>query len=259
MEELRSQQRRVLSKRDKTSPQKSPRFGGDYGATTNEHAAEHDELLSKKTSLPSRPSELKLSPDEFEDEADITNEMSHKITRTGRQRKKLAARTKGGEFQAKRRKKRIYFCCISSEIDLEKLQDAIRERAQSSSKYWETKMYEDAVHLYISDDLPSERTPDARRHSIDMGTSPPRIEEPYQGYSRMNEPIKRMSSADGPATDMALEATPKLYQSAAHLWAGGRISFQNYYYYSYSLNWEKWSGVGYDLLNLLLVCCVVCL
>ena len=218
MEEVRSQQRRLI-KRDKISPQKSPRVG-EYGSTNSpDNFAEHNDLLSKKPTLASRGSELKLSPDEFEDDADITNEMSHKITRTGRQRKKLAARTKGGEFQAKRRKKRIYFCCISSEIDLEKLQDAIRERAQSSTKYWETKMYEDAIHLYISEDLPSERTPDARRHSIDVGTSPPRLEESYKAFSHMNEPIQRMNSADG-AVDLVVEAAPKSYQSASHLWSG---------------------------------------
>ena len=43
--------------------------------------------------------------------------------KTGRQRKRMAARSKGGEFQAKRRKRRVYFCCIGSEIDVEKLVD----------------------------------------------------------------------------------------------------------------------------------------
>ena len=43
--------------------------------------------------------------------------------KTGRQRKRMAARSKGGEFQARRRKRRVYFCCIGSEIDVEKLAD----------------------------------------------------------------------------------------------------------------------------------------
>jgi len=43
--------------------------------------------------------------------------------KTGRQRKRIAARSKGGEFQARRRKRRVYFCCLGSEIDVEKLAD----------------------------------------------------------------------------------------------------------------------------------------
>ena len=44
--------------------------------------------------------------------------------KTGRQRKKSAARYKGGDFQA-HKKKRVYFCSISSELDVEGLQDDI--------------------------------------------------------------------------------------------------------------------------------------
>lgn len=51
--------------------------------------------------------------------------MGNKLVKTGRQSKKGAARTKGGEFQARRRKKRIYFCCVSSEFDVLKLHDEL--------------------------------------------------------------------------------------------------------------------------------------
>jgi uncharacterized Rmd1/YagE family protein len=70
---------------------------------------------------------------------------ANKVTRTGRQRKKLAARTKGGEFEAKRKKRRVNFCCICSELDLEGLHDAILE---SYGKKWEAKMYEDVLHIF---------------------------------------------------------------------------------------------------------------
>lgn len=46
--------------------------------------------------------------------------INHKAARTGRQRKK-AARGKHSEFQALEVKRRLYFCCISSEIDLVEL------------------------------------------------------------------------------------------------------------------------------------------
>lgn len=39
-------------------------------------------------------------------------------TMTGRQRKKLAARSKGGEFQARRKKRRVYFCCICRFVNI---------------------------------------------------------------------------------------------------------------------------------------------
>ena len=57
------------------------------------------------------------------DEFDNANPSRDKTLRTGRQRKKLAARTKGGEFQARRKKRRVYFCCVSSDIDVQKLFD----------------------------------------------------------------------------------------------------------------------------------------
>ena len=59
--------------------------------------------------------------DEFGEMKKFVNR--EKLLRTGRQRKRLAARTKGGEFQARRKKRRVYFCCVSSDIDIQKLFD----------------------------------------------------------------------------------------------------------------------------------------
>jgi hypothetical protein len=41
---------------------------------------------------------------------------SHLDPLLGRQRKKNAARSKGGEFRTRRKKRRVNFCCVSSEI-----------------------------------------------------------------------------------------------------------------------------------------------
>ncbi len=71
---------------------------------------------------------------------------SHMLT--GRQRKKLAARSKGSDFQQRRRKRRIYFCCVGNEIDLEPLYDAL-EIDENNGYRWEGKMYEDVLHLCI--------------------------------------------------------------------------------------------------------------
>jgi hypothetical protein len=62
------------------------------------------------------------SADEFAAEDVINRARSLK---TGRQRKKLAARSKGSEFRANRKKKRVHFRCISSEIDVEKMEDEL--------------------------------------------------------------------------------------------------------------------------------------
>lgn len=71
----------------------------------------------------------------------------NKNVRTGRQRKKLAARSKGGEFQTKRRKRRVYFCCISSEIDLQKLLDYL-QGANDLLYDWKFELHNDVLHLY---------------------------------------------------------------------------------------------------------------
>ena len=79
------------------------------------------------------------SVDEFQDLV-----KNNSIMKTGRQRKKLAARSKGGDFQQKRKKRRVYFCCVGNEIDL----DQFHEHIIQDSK-WEAKMYEDVLHLYM--------------------------------------------------------------------------------------------------------------
>ena len=84
-----------------------------------------------------------LSNDEFGDNQVIGN----KLVRTGRQRKRLAARSKGGEFQTRRSKKRVYFCSISSEIDIEKLFDYLVS-AGGLLFGWQYHVINDVLHLY---------------------------------------------------------------------------------------------------------------
>lgn len=83
------------------------------------------------------------SLDEFGDQQDPA---SH-LVRTGRQRKKLAARSKGGEFRTKRRKRRVYFCCVSSELDVQKLFDYL-VGAGSLLNGWKYQLHSDVLHLY---------------------------------------------------------------------------------------------------------------
>lgn len=88
------------------------------------------------------------SVDEFGD-LELTNEKSivNKIMRTGRQRKKIASRSKGGEFQQRRKKRRVYFCCVSNEIDIEQFHDNFDRQ---DDQKWKSRMYEGVLHLYYS-------------------------------------------------------------------------------------------------------------
>jgi hypothetical protein len=87
--------------------------------------------------------ERSFSLDEFGDHQDPAS----RLVRTGRQRKKLAARSKGGEFRTKRKKRRVYFCCASSEIDVQKLFDYL-VGAGSLLNGWKYQLHADVLHLY---------------------------------------------------------------------------------------------------------------
>ena len=100
-----------------------------------------------------------------------------KALKTGRQRKKLAARSKGGEFQARRKKRRVYFCCISSDIDIQKLYDYL-VGAGGLLNGWQYQLYPggDVLHLYkpSRDDRetdPRSQSPDMRRMHSDIATT----------------------------------------------------------------------------------------
>eukprot|EP01039_Chlorochromonas_danica_P013705 gene13705-15905_t len=115
---------------------------------------------------------------------------NNKVVRTGRQRKKLAARTKGGEFQTKRRKRRVYFCCISSEIDVQKLLDHLNE-ANDILFGWHRELHNDVLHMYKPglDEpiLRYEKKKDSNRQDI----SPTAQYEPLKGF-----PLDRIEERD---------------------------------------------------------------
>ena len=71
---------------------------------------------------------------------------------TGRQRKKLAARSKGGEFQAKRKKRRVYFCCICSELNIDALYEHLTNDSNmlnnSADRSWTFHVHADVLRMY---------------------------------------------------------------------------------------------------------------
>lgn len=134
-------------------------YSGMSSSLPNHNTAYMDRLYSDTEQT---DDEEGRAMDEFGDLAISTREKS---LRTGRQRKKLAARSKGGEFQARRKKRRVYFCCISSDIDVQKLFDylvtsdtmsdlgRLSSNGNSSgpnSNRWNYQLYPggDVLHLY---------------------------------------------------------------------------------------------------------------
>jgi hypothetical protein len=213
--------------------------GTSYGATENDittaaedtHSSNNERTAGGQTNNGNlSDTGTKLSPDEFDERSNI-NDIANKITRTGRQRKKLAARTKGGEFQTKRKKKRVYFCCISSEIDLEKLQDAILAKPLEASKHYEMKMYQDVLHVFICDHAEtttpstvgekeeSSRERDLQKQeSFDAGMGSPPRSMHTAGILKYDNIVQRLNSGDVP--DSVQSAGSVAAQSSLKLWTG---------------------------------------
>jgi len=68
---------------------------------------------------------------------------------TGRQRKKVASRSKGGDFINQRKKRRLYFACVSNEIDIQDLFDyLIGSGGSYQQQGWNYMIYDRVVWLY---------------------------------------------------------------------------------------------------------------
>jgi uncharacterized Rmd1/YagE family protein len=137
------------------------------------------------------------------------------MMRTGRQRKKLAARSKGGEFQQRRKKRRVYFCCVSSEIDIEKLHDVFDKR---SDNQWESRMYEDVMHLFYNVGNPDPQ-------DTYFEGSPDMNDDPYAPtVINQNQPLPSVATdslGDLPLPDGSNEATTTTNDPELPLRPGG--------------------------------------
>lgn len=135
----------------------------DYGATLTQENLENPDLQDKSNIKQLGPLlQMKNSPsvDDFGETNSVadfkTSYIPNKATaiRSGRQRKKTAARSKGGEFQARRKKRRVYFCCLGSEMDVEGLADKF---LQTSFMGLRGKMYSEVLHLYVENIPPASK------------------------------------------------------------------------------------------------------
>lgn len=100
---------------------------------------------------------------------------------TGRMRKKQAARLKGGEFQARRQKRRVYFCCISSEINVQELHEHCTNEIFELKSRWKTRLYGDALCLSKSRSGDGSSPCDIRRRRISESILP--MQTSFDGIS----------------------------------------------------------------------------
>jgi uncharacterized Rmd1/YagE family protein len=181
--------------------------------------------------------------DEFGDSINLAN----KIVRTGRQRKKLAARSKGGEFRAKRKKRRVYFCCVSSDIDVQKLFDYL-VGAGSLLNGWKYELYADVLRLFkpgadevglpSSSPIPVPAGRGEEIESIDRAITPPiHISFPTNMYALRNPAslpstnsgrsgVSSLNSGTGRADleGVELQAIPSLDESRDYVGSLGSAS-----------------------------------
>lgn len=156
------------------------------------HASHSDGEYDYQASDPDdeRPTNI----DEFGGAVNIAGR--EKMLKTGRQRKKLAARTKGGEFAARRRKRRVYFCCISSDIDIQKLFDYL-VGAGGLLHGWKYQLYPggDALHLYKPNHNPDDKSATSAARELnplgrDIDENGYEISQTYQGmFDQQQEPF----------------------------------------------------------------------
>lgn len=120
--------------RHATKPYRTESVDYDGNASTDDNLSDND--------MPSGA----LTGDEFGGRQNYYQQKG-----TGRQRKKVASRGKGSEFQAKRKKRRVYACCIGSEIDTLQLVEHFKNAPDGSAlarSNWSTEMYTDTLRIY---------------------------------------------------------------------------------------------------------------
>jgi len=150
------------------------------------------------TSLPDNTSYYHTDEENPVDEFDESNNgfaggIGNKVIRTGRQRKKLAARSKGGEFQARRMKRRVYFCCVSSDIDIQKLHEYLLGLGILANG-WKYQLRSEVLHLFRSGftDTAVKPIPSMNPYATIKGTN-----------NGSNSNVAKMTSSSGNNIDFA--------------------------------------------------------
>jgi uncharacterized Rmd1/YagE family protein len=80
-----------------------------------------------------------------EAEQDAFEDVVKRTIKTGRQRKKTVARSKGGNFRASRHKRRVYTCCVCNEFDVSALHEHLSARGPPG---WSYSSYGEVLRLW---------------------------------------------------------------------------------------------------------------
>lgn len=152
------------------------------------------------------------------------NGSSKPSIKSGRQRKKQAVRTKGGEFQARRKKRRVYFCSISSEIDVEKIYDDITLGLNDLSA-WKRCLYTNVLHLYLSSDESTnyeQHEPSFLASPIDEMERSKTVDEARGGPAfSLEPPLPEAISRDDPDIPFSPTTNSDAYPLTSQMWASG--------------------------------------
>ena len=107
---------------------------------------ESEKLLSPQVDSGAYSDSEQAGPlDEFADYGELGGSKG-----TGRLRKKIASRSKGGAFVEKTTKRRVYSCCIGAEVDTVKLHEFLADLPSDSAPLqsrWASKLYTDTLHI----------------------------------------------------------------------------------------------------------------
>lgn len=176
----------------------SPQFGADGGISASGGPIFRQKSLDEKGSNIIAPVGLARSssvgqiaiegtqfariPDSTHISENIKTKTNGLSIKTGRQRKKSAARA-NREFERKK-KRRIYFCSIANGLDVERIEEDIvnMQRSDEVGGMWRSTMFQEVLHVWIPKKISTEVMPKRATFGTNATTD-------YAGYLDSSNPI----------------------------------------------------------------------
>jgi uncharacterized Rmd1/YagE family protein len=134
----------------------------------------------------------------------------YNMIKTGRQRKKLSSRSRGGEFMMKRKKRRVYFCSLAKEIDVERLHDAFSEGHMNMVG----KLYIDVLYLY-ENKVNSPNTNPNQQNKYHEAANHRKTLSTTEESSELSQDAHREPRARRRSSDISIIDDPSIYQEDA--------------------------------------------
>jgi len=149
--------------------------------------------------------------------------------KSGRQRKKQAVRTKGGEFAQRRKKRRVYSCSVSSDLDVEKMDEEMSlDPNPNDGTGWRHTRYTNVLHLYLHQPGGDEQSGEGGGDMLEPGDyaeEAPSVEMTHAAAASMNSPRKppEVAADDQGSPETAAPSSPKppKLPLTSHLWNAG--------------------------------------